>query len=137
MISPRFSLFSGLDNVAPPAYDIAMRNDEEYKRDLAEAKARFQKMERQLGHEVARRRAVDEALAEGGTLAERIKRVRRNLGWSQSDLRDMSEVSLSSIQKIEQGQNNTLTWRTIQLLAKCFGCSTEDLKNLDELPLNA
>src|SRR5262249_43712678 len=110
----------------------SMRNDEEYKRELADAKERFQKMERSLGPALARRRAVDSALAEGDTLAEKIKLVRRNLGWSQADLHAASGVSLSSIQKIEQGQNKTLTWRTIQLLAKCFDCSTEDLKNLDE-----
>lgn len=59
----------------------------------------------------------------------RLQELRKEKGWSQSDLSEKSGVKLTTIQKLERGYNNILKARfdTLYALAKTFGVSVEYL----------
>jgi len=62
-------------------------------------------------------------------IMHRLKELRKEKGWKQSDLTEKSGVNLSTIQKIESGVNDITKAQfcTLYPLAKAFGVSIEYL----------
>ncbi|WP_067489433.1 helix-turn-helix domain-containing protein [Actinomadura hibisca] len=61
------------------------------------------------------------------SLAERLRSVRKRRGFSQKELAQSSDVSLSLIRKLEQGEREDTRLETLRKLAKALEISTSDL----------
>lgn len=64
----------------------------------------------------------------------RIQELRKEKGWSQSDLSEKSGVKLTTIQKLERGYNNILNARfdTLYALAQALEVSVEYLVGVSD-----
>jgi len=60
-------------------------------------------------------------------LEQRIKQLRRKVGWSQQKLAEKAELSYTVITKIEQGVAKRPSIQTMIKLADAFGISLDDL----------
>ena len=60
-------------------------------------------------------------------LAERIKKFRKQKGWSQQKLAEKTGLSFNAITKIEQGLAKHPTLKTLIKLADVFGMSIDAL----------
>ena len=60
-------------------------------------------------------------------LAERIKKFRKQKGWSQQKLAEKTGLSFNAITKIEQGRAEHPTLKTLIKLADVFGVSIDEL----------
>ena len=60
-------------------------------------------------------------------LAERIKKFRKQKGWSQQKLAEKTGLSFNAITKIEQGLAKHPTLKTLIKLADVFGMSIDEL----------
>lgn len=59
-------------------------------------------------------------------IGRRIAEVRRERGWSQSELAAELGIALQNVQRMEQGRQN-FTVRTIVSVARTLGCAPRDL----------
>ena len=60
-------------------------------------------------------------------LEQRIKQVRKKVGWSQQKLAEKAGLSLAVITKIEQGVAKRPSIQTMMKLADAFGISLDEL----------
>lgn len=60
-------------------------------------------------------------------LADNLRRLRKEKGWSQERLAQQAGVTLSSLSKIESGANDNPTIKTLQSLASALGVTLDDL----------
>lgn len=60
-------------------------------------------------------------------LAERIKKFRKQKGWTQQKLAEKTGLSFNAITKIEQGRAEHPTLKTLIKLADVFGISIDEL----------
>ncbi|MFH1384749.1 MAG: helix-turn-helix transcriptional regulator [Candidatus Omnitrophota bacterium] len=60
-------------------------------------------------------------------LADRIKKFRKQKGWSQQKLAEKTGLSFNAITKIEQGRAEHPTLKTLIKLSDVFGVSLDEL----------
>ena len=60
-------------------------------------------------------------------LANRLKELRKEKGWSQQKLAEKTDLSFNAVTKIEQGLAKHLTLKTLIKLADAFGISIDEL----------
>ena len=60
-------------------------------------------------------------------LVERVKKFRKQKGWSQQKLAEKTGLSFNTITKIEQGRAEYPTLKTLIRLADVFGVSLDEL----------
>jgi len=60
-------------------------------------------------------------------LSKRIKKLRKNAGWSQQKLAEKAGLSYNAITKIEQGTAKQPTIQTMIKIADAFGIALDDL----------
>ena len=70
------------------------------------------------------------------TLGERVRRLRKGLGWTEARLEVESGVSARHIQRIESGETPTPRYHTLMKLASALGVSIATLMGGgDEKPI--
>lgn len=63
-----------------------------------------------------------------------LKQLREKLGLTQKELADSIQVTREYVARLESDPDVSPSWKTVQLLAKALGVSTEKLKGVVESP---